>query len=77
LLAAFGAAIQANTGGSLCINGKAGRLHNFDEQDADVIVKLCATRKFNDLPEGCVLGVTALRRRVRTDTSIGDVYLML
>src|SRR5690348_12225173 len=52
-------------------------LRNLYEDDPDIIVKLSAAGKFDDLFEGGRSGVAALRRRVGTDATVRDIYFAL
>src|SRR6185369_1700467 len=65
LVASFGAAINGNTNVRLLVGREAGRLYDVDEDDANIFVKLGASRKFHNLPEGRRSRVAALRSCVR------------
>ena len=77
LLARFGAAVHADSTGRLRVDRETRRLHDLDMDDANIVVKLGAAWKLDDLPEGRCLGVAALRRRVGTNPAARDIPLVL
>jgi len=51
-------------------------LHQLDEDNSDLVMKIVPAGELNDLPKGRPLRVAADRRRIATDPPLGNILVL-